>query len=280
MILSMTGFAAVAAELPGVSLAVELRSVNHRYLDLQVRLPDELRALEPALRETLSARLEARQGRMPGLAQPRRQADAPALAVDAGARRRSSPTAAAEVTADRPGRRAAVGRRDPALARRAGRADRRRRPSSPRTRVALVDEALRRARRVARRAKARRLAAMLVERCDGIEAQVARVAPRIPAIHAAYTEKLGARLREAGLDSERGPAEAGARALRDQGRRRRGAARLDAHVARSAARARGRRQRRQAPRLPRCRSCTARRTRWARSRSTPSCRRRRSSSRC
>ena len=46
MILSMTGFAAVAAELPGVALAVELRSVNHRYLDLQVRLPDELRGLE------------------------------------------------------------------------------------------------------------------------------------------------------------------------------------------------------------------------------------------
>ena len=39
MILSMTGFAAAAAELPGASLAVELRSVNHRFLDLQVRLP-------------------------------------------------------------------------------------------------------------------------------------------------------------------------------------------------------------------------------------------------
>ena len=45
MILSMTGFAAVASDLPGVSLAVELRSVNHRYLDLQLRLPDELRGL-------------------------------------------------------------------------------------------------------------------------------------------------------------------------------------------------------------------------------------------
>ena len=38
MILSMTGFAAVGAELPGCSLSVELRSVNHRYLDLQLRL--------------------------------------------------------------------------------------------------------------------------------------------------------------------------------------------------------------------------------------------------
>ena len=49
MIVSMTGFAAVTAELPGVSLAVELRSVNHRYLDLQLRLPDELRVLEGEL---------------------------------------------------------------------------------------------------------------------------------------------------------------------------------------------------------------------------------------
>ncbi|HET9762441.1 MAG TPA: YicC/YloC family endoribonuclease, partial [Casimicrobiaceae bacterium] len=38
MIASMTGFAAVGAELPGCSLAVELRSVNHRYLDVQVKL--------------------------------------------------------------------------------------------------------------------------------------------------------------------------------------------------------------------------------------------------
>src|SRR6476660_9895204 len=55
MILSMTGFAAAAAELPGISLAVELRSVNHRYLDVTVKLPEELRALEPALRERIAA---------------------------------------------------------------------------------------------------------------------------------------------------------------------------------------------------------------------------------
>jgi hypothetical protein len=58
MILSMTGFAAVAAELPGCSLAVELRSVNHRYLDLQLRVPDELRALETAIREALARELK------------------------------------------------------------------------------------------------------------------------------------------------------------------------------------------------------------------------------
>jgi uncharacterized protein (TIGR00255 family) len=58
MILSMTGFAAVGAELPGCSLTVELRSVNHRYLDLQLRLPDELRGLESAVREVLTTELK------------------------------------------------------------------------------------------------------------------------------------------------------------------------------------------------------------------------------
>ena len=47
-----------------------------------------------------------------------------------------------------------------------------------------------------------KLVATLVERCEAIEEQVARVAPRIPAIHSAYVEKLSARLREAGLDPD------------------------------------------------------------------------------
>ena len=57
MICSMTGFSAVSIELDSGSLALEIRSVNHRYLDLQLRLPDELRALEPSLREVISARM-------------------------------------------------------------------------------------------------------------------------------------------------------------------------------------------------------------------------------
>jgi uncharacterized protein (TIGR00255 family) len=54
MIHSMTGYAAAAKEFPFGTLGVELRSVNHRYLDVQFRLPDDLRAIEPALREMLS----------------------------------------------------------------------------------------------------------------------------------------------------------------------------------------------------------------------------------
>jgi uncharacterized protein (TIGR00255 family) len=53
----MTGFAAAAKELPQGVLNLELRAVNHRYLDVQFRLPDELRALEGGLREVLAARL-------------------------------------------------------------------------------------------------------------------------------------------------------------------------------------------------------------------------------
>ena len=50
MIHSMTGYASSAREFPFGVLSVELRSVNHRYLDVQFRLPDDLRAVEPALR--------------------------------------------------------------------------------------------------------------------------------------------------------------------------------------------------------------------------------------
>lgn len=57
MIQSMTGYAAASAESPAGRLSLELRSVNSRFLDLQFRVADELRALEPALREKLVARL-------------------------------------------------------------------------------------------------------------------------------------------------------------------------------------------------------------------------------
>ncbi len=57
---SMTGYAGTLAtgsrQGPGTThLAVELRSVNGRFLDLVFKLPEELRGLEPALREQLSA---------------------------------------------------------------------------------------------------------------------------------------------------------------------------------------------------------------------------------
>ena len=57
MIQSMTGYAVASAESPRGRLSLELRSVNARFLDLQFRVADELRALEPALREQITERL-------------------------------------------------------------------------------------------------------------------------------------------------------------------------------------------------------------------------------
>jgi len=53
----MTGYAAAAAGSPRGTLSLELRSVNSRFLDLQFRIAEALRAHEPLLRERISARV-------------------------------------------------------------------------------------------------------------------------------------------------------------------------------------------------------------------------------
>jgi uncharacterized protein (TIGR00255 family) len=57
MITSMTGFAAHSLNLEHASVNIDLRSVNQRYLELHFRLADEVRALEPQLRELIQQRL-------------------------------------------------------------------------------------------------------------------------------------------------------------------------------------------------------------------------------
>lgn len=198
MILSMTGFASVAAELPGCSLTVELRSVNHRYLDLQVRLPDELRALESAVREVLSS--ELKRGKVDcRIALNRSTPGSAAVAVsverviqlrDAAAEVKrhvpdSTPLSVVEILRW-PGVLAEPSMDSEALAAK----------TLALVRQALFELAASRAREGAH------LRTMLEDRCRKIEAQVERVAPRVPAIHEAYVEKLGARLKEAGLDPD------------------------------------------------------------------------------
>ena len=58
MILSMTGYAAQSRDLGPVSLHLELRSVNSRYLDLTFRVSEDLRQAEPQLRELIGARIK------------------------------------------------------------------------------------------------------------------------------------------------------------------------------------------------------------------------------
>lgn len=48
---SMTGFAQARREQDGWALRISLRSVNHRFLDLHVRLPEGFEPLEPAIRQ-------------------------------------------------------------------------------------------------------------------------------------------------------------------------------------------------------------------------------------
>ena len=52
---SMTGFARSQSQGTWGELVWELRSVNHRYLDIHLRLPEALRFLEPAIREAVAA---------------------------------------------------------------------------------------------------------------------------------------------------------------------------------------------------------------------------------
>ncbi len=57
MLKSMTGFARCACSGEWGNLSWEIRAVNHRFLDLGLRLPEELRGLEPEVRQIVSGRL-------------------------------------------------------------------------------------------------------------------------------------------------------------------------------------------------------------------------------
>lgn len=57
MILSMTGYASHELTTPNGALTIEIRSVNHRYLELQLKLDDQLRVFENNMREQIQAKL-------------------------------------------------------------------------------------------------------------------------------------------------------------------------------------------------------------------------------
>lgn len=79
---SMTGYASASGgpradaedAASGAAVTVELRSVNGRFLDLSLRLPDELRGLEPALRELVGS--ACRRGKVELRISTQREADA------------------------------------------------------------------------------------------------------------------------------------------------------------------------------------------------------------
>ena len=84
MIKSMTGFASLTDDDEAATITVTVRSVNHRFLDLQLRLPPTLAAIEPRLRALVQQRVARGRVEVMVAVQQRRT---PALADERGAPR-------------------------------------------------------------------------------------------------------------------------------------------------------------------------------------------------
>ncbi|NMG35737.1 YicC family protein [Azoarcus sp. TTM-91] len=201
MIHSMTGFAVQTRDLGPVSLHLELRSVNSRYLDLTFRIVEDLRQAEPAIREQLSARLtrgkvECRLNLHTSDAAPRSLALNGALLaqlVDAQAAVKAqfadaAPLSVAEVM------------RWPGMLADDSMAFEQMQPAIAALAKAALDELV-----ATRRREGEKLADMIRERVTRMRELVAQVEPRMPAIIGEYQDKLTARLRDAvaSLDEDR-----------------------------------------------------------------------------
>lgn len=201
MINSMTGFAAATRELAWGAVSVELRSVNHRYLDVSFRIPDELRSIEQALREAISGaisrgKIECR------ISYALRSGPQGSAELD--------PTLLAQVLALNARARAALPEARPLavgdilrwpgmLGADALPVDEFRATANDLMRQALGDFTAARAREGAK------LAAVILERAAEMRSRISVVQPRMPMIIAAFQEKLNARLKEAlvSADDER-----------------------------------------------------------------------------
>jgi len=195
----MTGYATAAAGSLRGTLSLELRSVNSRFLDLQFRIADELRAHEPLLRELISARVT--RGKVDcrlSLAEESGSA-APRLSPEALARIRALADAAQKAfPAASPLRIADVLRWPGVVAQNTDEEGVR----------ATVAEVCRRALdelAAARSREGAKLAAAVIERVRAMRARVEQVTPLLPQAIAAYQEKVSERLREAigSADDER-----------------------------------------------------------------------------
>jgi uncharacterized protein (TIGR00255 family) len=197
-IYSMTGYAVAAKELPNGALTVEIRAVNNRYLDIQFRLPEELRVVEPALREMLAAKLT--RGKIEcrvSLAASTTAATAPDLNV---AMLQQLAALNARVLKDFPQagslRAADVLRWPGVLGADTMPAETLRNACRELTAVALEEFMAARAR------EGNKLKEAILERAAAIEQRVAEIAPRMPAAIAAFQEKLNLRLKEAMVNTD------------------------------------------------------------------------------
>jgi uncharacterized protein (TIGR00255 family) len=58
MIYSMTGFGSARVEAPNLTVLIEIKSVNHRYMDIHVKMPGEFQVFENLIRQKLSAQFK------------------------------------------------------------------------------------------------------------------------------------------------------------------------------------------------------------------------------
>jgi uncharacterized protein (TIGR00255 family) len=195
----MTGYAAAAAGSPRGTLSLELRSVNSRFLDLQFRIADELRAHEPMLRELIAARVargkvDCRLALAEGMGQTVSKLDPEAVA-----RLRALAEAARKAFPDASPLRVADVLRWPGVIAGDGDEESLRAAVAALCRRALDDLAAARSREGAK------LAAAILERVRAMRRRVEQVAPLLPQAIAAYQEKIAERLREAvgSADDER-----------------------------------------------------------------------------
>ena len=201
-IYSMTGYAIAAQELADGAftgaLTVEIRAVNNRYLDIQFRLPEELRAVEPALREMLAAKLtrgkiECRVSLAASAAIPVASALNEAMLQQLAALNaqvlKVFPQAGSLRAADVlrwPGMLGADTLPAEAL-----------RNACRESAATALDEFM-----AARAREGAKLKEAILERASAIEQRVAAVAPRMPAAIAAFQEKLNLRLKEALVNTD------------------------------------------------------------------------------
>ncbi len=191
MIYSMTGYAVASAELPRGALTLELRSVNSRFLDLQFRVAEELRAAEPMLRELISARVargkvDCRLSVGPAAKPETPRLNAPALErlkVLEKEIAKTFPAAAALSVAE-------LLRWPGVLAEPAADEERTRGTLDKLCRRAL-DELC-----AARGREGAKLALIILERVARMRKQLADVAPLVPEAVAAHRAKISERLRE------------------------------------------------------------------------------------
>jgi len=189
MLRSMTAFASAESDIAQGSLSIEIRSVNHRYLELGVRLREELRSLEPQVRERVAARLS--RGKVDlGMRYKTAVAEASAIALDDALIARLAETAqtlAARFPQLNVDFVSLLGWPGVILEREADQ------ESLRTSALAVLDEALGQM-VAAREREGERLGGFLRERLDAIEAIVADVRSHLPEVRAALRTRFDARI--------------------------------------------------------------------------------------